>query len=351
MIHLIYASTVNVGGWATFTRHLHDTLLARGHAVQIWKVGNNTEGKQRPWGPDHTYRNLAPCDFHKELGNPRDFIVIAVIGKDFKPEAETLIKMGGGVVIHDTTEHSTRMGVDYPWVIRRALLGVGNSRKGVFIRHPYIRAPRSGVAHIRKGAVAPSRIDFDKNLAMMLDANRMGANIDIIGFENRLYTRNKIVPLYPEWVQSHTLRTYPRTGALGIDRLRRARFMVDLTDIRDDGGGTQYTFLEGWDAGAVPVVGEWWIRPKDDMIPGVNCIAVGTAQSLLKAVRSFKSGPTLGNMVAGGHRQLIKHDPRVLEPAIMEWLETVKEKALGPATSIRRTTRLYPRTGERAAKA
>ena len=331
MIHLIYASTVTVGGWATFTRHLHDTLKRTGHDVQVWKVGNNTEAKQRPWGPDHTYRNLAPCDFEDYLGEPDDYIVMCVIGKDYKPEAETLIGMGAGVVIHDTTEHSTRMNVKRPWVIRRSLLGVGNSRGGVFIRHPYVRAKRPSSTHTprpRKGAIAPSRIDFDKNLAMMLDANRRGADIDIIGFENRLYTRNKIVPYYPEWVQSHNLRTYPRTGALAVPRLRRAKFMVDLTDIRDDGGGTQYTFLEAWDAGAIPVIGNWWVRQDDDMVPGENCLAVAGASDLVKLMRAARKDPDLyDDLPLAGEQQLVYHRPKVLEPLIMKWLRRVKRDA------------------------
>lgn len=316
MIHIFYMTKVGIGGWATFTRHLVDTLIARGQEVQLCKIGNNTEGFTRPFGDQgHTYRNIHPSSFEEFRG---ERIIIAALGKHYIEEAETLMKMGAGMVIHDTAESSNRMKLHKPWVIRRALLG--QAEGSVFIRHPYVRHTRPWDARtVRRGAVATSRVDFDKNTRMILDANRLGAKIDIIGFENRLYTKFKIVPDYPEWVQSKG--DHPRTGAGSFQRLCEANFMVDLTDIKGDGGGTQYTFLEAWDAGAVPVIGSWWLRPRDDMAADYNCIPVTDAQYLAKIVKGKPDNEKLDELRKRGYATLVKHAPKVIGPQIMEWLD------------------------------
>lgn len=313
MIYVLYATKVNIGGWATFTRHLVKLLEEYGQEVCLCKIGNNTEAFVRPFGEGLFYRNITVNDL-ASMSRHHPFI-IAALGKHYVEEAERLMKNGAGIVVHDTAESTNRMNVHKPWVIRKALLGVGTD--AVFIRHPYIRHSREGlkVPAKRSGAVATSRVDFDKNTAMILDANRLGAKIDIIGFENRLYTRFKICPDYPEWVQSKG--DHPRTGAGSFERLLGAKFMVDLTDIKGDGGGTQYTFLEAWDAGAVPVIGEWWIRPKDDMIGGVNCIPVSNASILSQQI---KRRGDVAYLAEAGATQLKKHSPKVLGPQIMEWL-------------------------------
>lgn len=317
MIHIVYATKVNIGGWATFTRHLVRCLRLAGHDVQLWKIGSNTEDFQRPFvqdaEPDITYRN-AKVGFLRQLV-ANEPMIIAACGKHYVDDCESLMGRGAAMVIHDTAESSNRMELHKPWVIRKALLGQADG--SVFIRHPYVRHGQAPAAK-RSGAVATSRVDFDKNTRMILDANRLGAKIDIVGFENRLYTKFKIVPDYPEWVQSPG--THSRSGEGNFQRLLKANFMVDLTDIKGDGGGTQYTFLEAWDAGAMPIIGSWWLRPKDDMQDGKNCIAVKTAEQLKHAVRSRAVQETAGLFAAHGVQALKKHNFKVIAPQIMEWL-------------------------------
>jgi hypothetical protein len=311
MINILYATKVGIGGWATFTRHLTSLLEEYGEEVQIWKIGNNTEGFQRPFGPDHTYRNVGINDITRLVADSEPCI-IAALGKHYVDQAVQLMEWGAKIVVHDTAESTNRMALDRPWVIRKCLAPLVG---GVFIRHPYVRHARpAAVPKVRKGAIATSRVDFDKNTRMILDANRLGAGIKIVGFENRLYTKFKIVPDYPEWVQSPG--THPRTGGGSFEQLLGAKFMVDLTDIKGDGGGTQYTFLEAWDAGAVPVIGDWWLRKGDDMVEGRNCLATPDAAYLKRLVK----GPYEEIVAKQGEAQLKKHSAKVLGPQIMEWL-------------------------------
>lgn len=313
MIYVLYATKVNIGGWATFTRHLVDSLRDQGQPCELVKLGNRTELFLRPFGADHQYRNMHIDDLAKcAKGSP---IIIAALGKHYVEEAEHLIKLGAKVVIHDTAESTVRMGVENPWCIRKVLAQLYG---GTFIRHPYVRHDLDTVPFPRtKKIYATSRVDFDKNTAMILDANRLGAKIDIVGFENRLYTKFKIVPDYPEWVQSPG--THPRTGAGSFALLREALAMVDLTDIKGDGGGTQYTFLEAWDAGARPVIGDWWLRKGDDMVRGRNCHAVGSAEELAVLAKQLRRDPEIFNDFNYA-LQLRRHHPKIIVPQVMEWL-------------------------------
>lgn len=325
-INLLYATKVNLGGWATFTVHLYKLLREAGHDVRLYKPGNRTEGFLRPFaGHGIMYENYQQ-DALTDLTMGNDLCIVAALGKHYVEAVEPLLAHGAGIVVHDTAESTNRMKLNKPWVIRKELLKVAPD--AVFMRHPYM--PHEGGLDIasmarRKGLVATSRVDFDKNTAMILDANRLGAGIDIVGFENRLYTKFKICPDYPEWEQSKG--THPRSGAGSFMLLRNARAMVDLTDIKGDGGGTQYTFLEAWDAGAVPVIGSWWRRPKDDMVDGLNCLTVESAEQLAKLSKTIRGKTFLGDLedIAGvGRRRLAKyHSPKVLGPQILKWLESL----------------------------
>jgi hypothetical protein len=317
MIYVLYATKVNIGGWATFTRHLVDSLVAEGQVVKLVKLGNRDEPFTRPFGPAHAYHNITVDTLLAEAKN--NPVIIAALGKHFIGEAEDLMRAGAKIVVHDTAESTNRMDqLNKPWVIRKALLEY--FPHSVFIRHPYVRHTRNTTKR-GKAIIATSRVDFDKNTAMILDANRLGAKIDIVGFENRLYTKFKILPDYPEWKQSPG--THPRTGASSFELLQSALAMVDLTDIKGDGGGTQYTFLEAWDAGAVPIIGTWWLQKGDDMQYQKNCFAVASAEALAKLAKGLRQHPLEAQKVAqAGERRLSKyHAPKIIVPQVLEWLD------------------------------
>lgn len=312
MINLLYLSGNTTGGWVTFTYHLVRSLELMGETVQVWKVGNNTESKQRPFGYGLTYRNISAAD-SMELAD----VLIAAVAKQQAAIAEALIANGAKVVLHDPTELKAGLaGVDVrrPWVIRKAV--AARVPGSVFIRHPYARHEQPAKTPKKKGAISISRIDFDKHIDIILEANRLGAGIDIRGFENRLYTKFKIVPNYPEWTQS--IAHYDRHDpAAAFKLLLDHKFMVDMSLIKGDGGGTQYTFLEAWDAGTVPIIQIDWLKRNDDMKLEVNCMAVGGPGSLVAAVRR-KTG--IAPLVEAGYKQLRKHAPKVIVPQVLEWL-------------------------------
>lgn len=319
--NILYATKVNLGGWATFTVHLVNLLEQEGHVVNLFKIGNNTEAFTRPFGEHGVrYQNVAAEDLSDFCISSSEYCIVAALGKHYVEDVEPLLKKGAGIVVHDTAESTNRMeSVVKPWCIRQELAKL--FPEGRFIRHPYVRADRGdGLFGMdkRKGYVATSRVDFDKNTTMILDAKRLGAKIDIVGFENRLYTKFKVCPDYPEWVQSKG--DHPRSGVGSFELLKGARGMVDLTDIKGDGGGTQYTFLEAWDAGAVPIIGQWWIRKRDDMVPGMNCYAVSDAQELAKLCKRWPGDA--GELAIAGVNRLGYHGKSIV-PKIIGWLESL----------------------------
>lgn len=324
-INLFYLSSNTTGGWVTFTHHLIASLKHMGHDPVLYKIGNNTEAFTRPFGYGDKYHNVSPIKAAEVVGEAPTIIV--AVAKNYAEHARALLKLGAHIVIHDPTELASYMRPEdvaqtRPWVIRKA--NAARLPGSVFIRHPYVRQSAPVVAlHKRRDVISVSRIDFDKNTDIILEANEHGADITIHGFENRLYTKFKIQPRFPNWQQS--VRAYPRDADAAFRLLAQARAMVDMSLIKGDGGGTQYTFLEAWDAGTVPIINAGWYLPKDDMRPQENCLIAGDGGGLATIclhVRKPRNISELEEIVAAGQRRLTKHHaPKVIVPQVIAWLE------------------------------
>jgi len=313
-INLVYLSPNTTGGWVTFTAHLMHSLLVQGIDARLYKVGNRNEPFKRPFGYGVWYSNRK---LHWFKEHPT---IITAVAKKFADAYQTLVRRcDARIVIHDPTETSYLRNVDRPWVVRRS--GVTQFDNATFIRHPYVRmgGHLNSAFKRPKDCVSTSRIDFDKHTNILLDAKRLGADLDIYGFENRLYTKFKIIPDYPEWEQSKV--AYPRTREAAFDILRSSRAMADMSLIKGDGGGTQYTTLEAWDAGTVPIINTGWVRRGDDMVPGTNCLTAGDGRSLVKVLKTLRNAQLRGTLQYGGYEALKRHAPNKIVPKILSWLE------------------------------
>lgn len=293
-IHLFYLSPNTTGGWVTYTAHLMDALEKAGHRTELHKISSRSETKSRPFGYARQYWNTTH-DAAVSLAKRGETCLVVAAAKNFRETTEALLRHNSRIVIHDPTEFNN---VDQEMiqpercvVIRK--VGLKHVPKATFIRHPYTRrVQQEDLKPKTVHAVATSRIDFDKNTHLLLDANRLlkassktaDKAIQIHGFENRLYTKFKIVPKYPEWEQSKC--AYPREKRSAFDLLAPAHYLVDMSVIKGDGGGTQYTTLEAWDAGALPLIHDDWVRAEDDMVPGLNCATAGSGLD----IAAFLSG-------------------------------------------------------------
>lgn len=310
-INLFYLSKNNTGGWVTYTCHLINGLRSLGCTVNLYKVGNRTEAKERNFGYGISYRNL---DLEDSLTLDGDTVIVA-LQKNYREISEDLILNGAWMVVHDPAEfkHIDQTNGSKFITIRKAV----NKQlpDSHLVLHPYERHFKKSMGVKRKNlACSIARIDFDKHTTILLDANRIlksNQKIQIHGFENRLYTRFKVCPEYPEWEQS--VSAYERTQHTAAEICRDAKFAVDMSVIKKDGGGTQYTFLEAMDAGAINVIHKDWIRPNDEMkaYPNseANCFAVSNGKELVQVLTKKWESSLLKKMVIRSNKLLKKHEP------------------------------------------
>ena len=81
--------------------------------------------------------------------------------------------------------------------------------------------------------------------------------------------------------------------------------MVDLSAIKNDGGGSQYTFLEAIYQGCVLVLNNKWIDGINNtpFVDGYNCIVVKNESDLKKVITSKKYDL---NTIANNAKELLE---------------------------------------------
>ena len=134
-------------------------------------------------------------------------------------------------------------------------------------------------------AASISRIDFDKNIDIICKCNNIieyeDKKVKIFGKENRLYVHHKLKDLnFEDYWYGKYPKNLPMTYNTGIgenknlDILKDCTFMIDLSTIKDDGGGTQYTFLEAIYNDCILVLNREWIEKGTLFVEDDNCLAV-----------------------------------------------------------------------------
>lgn len=313
-INLFFMNPVSYGGHVTFTVHLMRGLRRVGYEPKLWKVGNRCEGFDRKFGYDEMYRNVdivEACRLAKE-----EPTLITAPSKPMAARIDLMLEAGARIVIHDPAEFKhgwNWKSVQRPIVIRTTMKQY--FKNAVFIKHPYdAYYPLTESSTGKHSAVSTSRIDFDKHTEILLDANRLLAKRDQIlikGFENRIYTRFNILPKYPEWVQS--VAAYPKELRYATQLCHDYRFMCDMSIIKGDGGGTQYTFLEAIDGGACCVLNNEWIIKRHTMKPGTNCLAVSSGKELASLIKAARKDPSIPQEIALRAKSLLKKHRAVTE--------------------------------------
>lgn len=330
-ISLFYITPCNLGGWVTYTVHLVRSLKQMGYEVNLYEIKNNNENKQRPFAEDIKYQNVS-LEKAVEIAKSELSIVVALdrryydIGFPVLQEAKTL-------VIHDTVEVTAKLtdfikkfGVNV--ISIRNAIEVFLAARGVrsnTILHPYVPyALEYALGDSRDwNAIATSRIDWDKHTHIIFEANEMlekmgreDRKVRVYGCENRLYTHHKITPRFPNWRTNYYFGRFKTGDAVRL--AAHARYVVDLTEIKADGGGTQYTFLEAFNAGAVLIVNSNWIdKVETDVLKrDENCLVVNDAESLKNALLS--EDIPRKEIVSAGKSLLKKHSPELIIPSYIQ---------------------------------
>ena len=92
--------------------------------------------------------------------------------------------------------------------------------------------------------------------------------------------------------------------------LKKAKFMIDLSFLPNDGGGTQYTFLDALYHNCVIILNRQWIENVDaeyrDFKEGENCYAVSNAEELRELLDNAENIDT-AKIVQNARKLLDKH--------------------------------------------
>jgi hypothetical protein len=291
-LSLVYLAKPIYGGWVTFTVH-----LAKKFNYRLYKVGKKTEKKVRPFGYGVDYQNVSLEDLLK-IPN----LLITAVDKhywDILPHLPPTTK----IVIHDPTELKINKSKPNPMVqepkllnlfkvytiretVQRYLLDNFNV-KSEFKVHPFFEY-ETNKEPCKFHAVTISRIDFDKNTDIILKANQLiqdsKKKVQIFGAENRIYVHHKLGELdfYSFWKGKFD-KDYPLTYQ-EKDILKDTHYVVDMSTIKNDGGGSQYTFLEAIYQGCVLVLHRDWISQASLFKEGINCLAAETPEELSKVL-------------------------------------------------------------------
>jgi hypothetical protein len=327
-INLFYLGEKKYGGWPVYTSHLFRALESSGHDVRLYHVGDKSDKpeRRREFGYGCKYRRLSIDDGVAEVYDSPSLITAA--DHTQYANATHLLRAGAAITVHDPAELSTHSSMRQLVAMAGTVIGIRPAilnfiKRAIVIPHPYIPSgERTAPWAERAGAaISTSRICFDKHTDWLLEANRHltdGLRICIKGFETRSYGRMNLLPKFPEYKQSkgHFDRMDPYAA---VKLCSGYWYLTDMSAIKGDGGGTQYTFLEAMDAGTVVVVNKEWLRPGGEMQDGVNCLAVDGPAALVELIKSTKKDLKRAAAVAarlqkGARAVLAAHAARRIVP-------------------------------------
>ena len=300
MVNLIYMARPIYGGWVSFTAH-----MALKYDLPLFKIGSRTEGKSRDYGYGVQYQNRDITDL------PKGKILITAIDKSYY-EFLDKIPDGSFLVIHDPTEITGKGAepvlrnlsrfkiITIRESVKKFLKDMGVKSK--FILHPFYEYPHKKVKNPTK-AVSISRIDFDKHTDIILKANRIVDNpVDIYGAINRQYVFFKLNDLgFKKWYKGPFEKSFEELSAI----LEDAKYVVDMSVIKHDGGGSQYTFLEAMYEDCALVINRRWVEDfKTEFVDKKNCYVVADENELADLLNR---NPNTSRIVKEGRALLAPH--------------------------------------------
>lgn len=265
-ILLVYAAAPRYGGWPSYLGHLWMGLNFTRDEPLILQPRKRTSDQIRTFPNSVPYMN-ASRDALLDYASQTPTLIVAQ-DKNHASIVRDLRDAGAGLVVHDPTE-TVVPGPGPIITVRRTMEAKVDG--SVYVPHPY--APSTVTREKLGRAVAFSRLDFDKHTDEIVAANMLGAGIDVFGEANSRYLHIRFGDSKPDWHRGRIPYEDLNAGA----RLARSyRWVVDASRIAGDGGGTQYTFLEAFNAGAGLAVSEGWMTGDpalDEIAPAAHTFA------------------------------------------------------------------------------
>ena len=282
--NLAFLANPTFGGWVTMTAHL--SLKYNYPLFKISKA-NRTEKNKRDFGYGVKYQNISIDDLI-EKGN----ILIVALDKHYYKYLDRFPD-NTSIVMHDPNDFKSvpvqqflkRVNVI---TIREAVkqnLLINHNIQSEFKYHPFYEYDRNTYKNnVSDKCISISRIDFDKKTHVIIRANPLikdeSNKIQIYGKENRLYvefTLKDKMNLKEEFIKYWRGR-FDKTLPISVgdkDILNNCKYVVDLSVIKGDGGGTQYTFLEAIHQDCILILHKEWVEKGDLFKDKHNCYVVG----------------------------------------------------------------------------
>lgn len=286
-----------LGGSSSYVVHLYAGLLRAGYSPTLYKIGASY--KKEPmdfmYGIKYIRVNIEVA-LHLAKKNPA--LITYCFWKENGEKAKQLMSIGVPIVVHDPaefTEDYLQFCRTHPYD-RTLVIRPKNKRNleaygvySTFAPHPYLPVTPEPAAGPAQGvAVSCVRVDFRKHQEIICQANaQYDAGIDMYGEPNRLFVYHTLNKKYPGW-DARYKGTYPSEFGAAVKILSRYEWAIDLTNIKTDGGGTQYAFFEAWNSNRPLIVNSAWIGDgrESDLKHGVNCFAVTDAEDLFNVLRN-----------------------------------------------------------------
>ena len=256
--------------------------MSNKYKLPLYKIGKRTETRKRPFGYDITYQNITIEDLLK-----KDNLLICCIDKKYY---EYLPKIKEAtIVIHDPTELKApvleclkRFKIITIRPTVSELLKTKYDLDNTFMYHPFYGFPRILKNKIK--AVSLSRVDFDKNTDIIVKANDSGCEIDIYGAVNDLYVYHK---LRHTNFKNYYKGRFPKTFQAINEILADCKYVIDMSSIKNDGGGSQYTFLEAIYMDCTLILNKKWVDGLDSPFKhNHNCFIVENHEELTTLLKS-----------------------------------------------------------------
>lgn len=160
-----------------------------------------------------------------------------------------------------------------------------------FIYHPWYDFPVKLSTDLdqKNGAAAVTRLDYKKNVAMMFDTNDLMPQ----NHENIIYVygaQNSAIYNYHVLKLDRLAKYWKGKFELSFEKvseiLAPKKFLVNLSNFKKDGGGTEYSTMEGIYHNCGIIIHRKWIEEcknyigTSDFEEGYNCFAVDSAEEL-----------------------------------------------------------------------
>ena len=328
---LIYMAKPVYGGWVSFTSH-----MSLKYNLELFKIGKRTELlksgeiKKRDFGYGVFYQNYSIYD----IINYKDSdILITAIDKNYYKYLDNFPD-GTKIVIHDPTEVTGKSSKPVlanlhrfkVFTIRKTVqlfLQEKYNIKSTFLVHPFYKYSKTDNQSKLK-SVAISRIDFDKNTDMIIETNELLSDkkmsyIEIYGKKNDLYVYHCITQKlnkleeFEKYYKSSFKKSFEELNNI----LSESKAVIDMSSIKNDGGGSQYTFLEAIYQNCILVLNKKWVNGKNtEFINGKNCLIVENALELYETIL-FINNKNNNQKIS----KIIKKSKKMIEPHInVNWV-------------------------------